>query len=63
MVKITVLEDLNFDVWKNFTLENVYIQFPKIQTSDLLNWPKMALFGASKSPKLISRKIQVGDKS
>ena len=56
---LTILEAMTFDFWKNFMLENV----KNSQKFNKLQMVRIAVFGASKLPKLISRKIYVAEKS
>ena len=56
---LTILEALNIRFWKKFTLENVK-STPKYKIAQMV---KMAVFGASKWPKVTSRKIWVEEKS
>ena len=57
---LTILEALNFDFWKNVTLENVkHFQIFKSRAAQLV---KMAGFGDSKGPKSISRKVKIEKK-
>ena len=52
---LTILEALNFDSWKNFTLDNVKItKNSNLRTAQIV---KMAVFGAPKWPKLILHEI------
>ena len=58
---LTILEALNFDSWKNFTLDNVKItKNSNLRTAQIV---KMAVFGAPKWPKLILHEIWVSEKS
>ena len=54
---LTILEALNFDFWKSYTLENVK-NSQKFKIQSCSN-DQNGSFGASKWPKLISRKIWV----
>ena len=58
---LKIFGPLNFNFWKNSTIENVKnSQIFKIQSCSKV---KMSVFGSSKWPKLISRKIWVTEKS
>ena len=58
---LTILEALNIDFWKNFTLENVKT-FQKFKILNCSNGQDDS-FWASKWSKLISRKIWMSEKS
>ena len=55
----TILKTLNSNFWKNYTLENVKSS-PKFIAAQMA---KLAVFGALKWPKLISRKVWAAEKS
>ena len=57
---LTILEALNFDFWKYFTLG--FSKILKNWKSRAVQMVKMGVFRASKWPKLISRKIWVAKK-
>ena len=57
---LLILKAMNIDFWKNSTLKNVKV--PKNLKSRATQMVKMAVFGASRWPKLISRKIWVAEK-
>ena len=56
----------NFEAFELWFLEKIDVwkcqKIPQIQNSDLQKWPKMAIYWASKWPKLISPKIWVREK-
>ena len=59
---LTIMEALNFDFWKNFTLENVKSS-QKFKIQSYSNGQNGSFLGASKWPKLISHKIWPAEKS